>query len=285
MSKDAVKEYYAAFGEREWTRLMNPDDGAVEFAVTCAHLAANLPKSGRILDIGGGPGRYTIWLAQRGYRVVLADLSPNLLAIARTKIADLKLTDQIESISEADACDLSSWPDASFDAVLSLGPFYHLPDPKERKLAASELVRVLRQGGVAFVAFMPRYSLLRRTLAIPDERHRVSDPVWVSRLLRDGVFENDISGRFTHAYGADPSQIAPFFEQYGLTTISLNAAEGVTTGLPNVLSGPEADDRSFSQTVLQLVMQTASDPSILGLANHLLYVGQKIAVGPPSNRA
>src|SRR5260370_10620511 len=212
MSKDAVQEYYAAFGEREWSRRTNTDDARVELASTCANLTANLPKSGRILDIGGGRGRYTIWLVQRGYRVVLADLSRNLLAIARTKIADLKLTDQIESISEADACDLSSWPDASFDAVLSLGPFYHLPDPKERKLAASELVRVLRQGGVAFVAFMPRYSLLRRTLAIPDERHRVSDRVWVSRLLRDGVFNKCIPGRFTPAYAADPTQITPSFE-------------------------------------------------------------------------
>jgi S-adenosylmethionine-dependent methyltransferase len=45
------------------------------------------PKS-RILDIGGGPGRYAMWLAKHGHRVVLADLSPELLAIARTKLAE-----------------------------------------------------------------------------------------------------------------------------------------------------------------------------------------------------
>src|SRR5262245_57579099 len=73
--RDRVRNYYAQFGEREWLRLTNAEDGAVEFAVTCHALASYLPKHGRILDIGGGPGRYTIWLAQRGYTVVLADLS------------------------------------------------------------------------------------------------------------------------------------------------------------------------------------------------------------------
>ena len=83
---DAVRSYYANSGEREWARLENPDDGALEFEVTCHTLAKYLPSNARVLDMGGGPGRYTIWLAQRGHRVVLADLSPELLSIARAKI-------------------------------------------------------------------------------------------------------------------------------------------------------------------------------------------------------
>ncbi len=121
MSKDAVRAYYASFGEREWQRLTNPDDGAVEFALTKQFLARYLPASGRILDLGGGPGRYTIWLAEHGYQVVLADLSPDLLTIARTQIAAAGVGQQVEAIVEADACDLSRWPDASFDAVVMPG--------------------------------------------------------------------------------------------------------------------------------------------------------------------
>ena len=174
MTSDSVRAYYANFGEREWARLESPDDGAVEFAITCHTLATHLPSEARVLDIGGGPGRYAIWLAQRGHRVVLADLSPELLSIARAKIVQAGVEAMVEEIVEADACDLSLWADDSFDAVLSLGPFYHLPDAEDRHSAAAELGRVLRPGGPAFVALMPRYAFLRRTLAISDERYHLA---------------------------------------------------------------------------------------------------------------
>ncbi|HEY9483469.1 MAG TPA: class I SAM-dependent methyltransferase [Micromonosporaceae bacterium] len=66
MDTTAVGAYYATFRDREWQRLER-DEGVVEFEVTAAMLARHLPASGRILDVGGGPGRYAIWLADRGY--------------------------------------------------------------------------------------------------------------------------------------------------------------------------------------------------------------------------
>ena len=105
MSKDLVRNYYAAFDESEWQRLTWPE-GVIEFAVMTHAFDKHLPQHGRILDIGGGPGRYSIWLAQRGYTVVLADLSPNLLDIARDRIAAAGVQAQIEDVVVCDACDL-----------------------------------------------------------------------------------------------------------------------------------------------------------------------------------
>jgi len=278
MTKAVVRAYYASFGEREWQRLTNPDDGAVEFALTKELLATYLPPSGRILDLGGGPGRYTIWLAERGYQVVLADLSPELLAIARTQIAAAGVSQQVEAVVEADACNLGRWADASFDAVLCLGPFYHLPDPADRARAAQELARVLRPGGIAAVALMPRYALLRRTLALPDERQHLSDPDWRERLLHHGVFENDVPGRFTHGYGVQSAEIEPFFAQYGLQMLTLAASEGIAGGIQAEVAEIIAADSDFRDCVLDILVQTATDPSILGMASHLLYIGQRVAV-------
>ena len=104
----------------------------MEYAVTRKMLSKYLKPNSRILDIGGGPGRYAIWLAKHGHRVVLADLSPQLLSIARAKLDEAGVSASVEEIIEADACDLSHWQDDSFDAVLSLGPFYHLPGESDR---------------------------------------------------------------------------------------------------------------------------------------------------------
>jgi SAM-dependent methyltransferase len=186
--------------------LSNAEDGAIEFAVTCHALAEHLPKSGRILDKGGGPGRYTIWLAQRGYRVVLADLSANLLDIAKMKIAEAGVASNVEAVVVADGCDLQAWADGSFDAVLSLGPFYHLPELHDRESAAAEIVRVLRPRGVAFVALMPRYTYLRRTMAIQDERRHLLQSEWLTKLTERGHFENDVAGRLDYGFGVRPTR-------------------------------------------------------------------------------
>lgn len=274
MSKDAVLNHYSAFGENEWHRLSWPE-GAIEFAVTTHALGKHLPPKGRILDIGGGPGRYSIWLAQRGHTIVLADLSPAMLDIARGKIAQAGVGSRIEDVVACDTCDLSRFADDSFDAVLCLGPFYHLPAAADRERAAAELVRVLKWGGMAFIAFMPLYTLLCRTLALKDEQHHLAQPEFVSRLMNEGVFLNDVPNRFNAGYGVRPHEVAPFLERHGLTTVALLADTGFAASQAQRLAELAESDPAAYEAAMQIILRTADDPSLLGGSIHLLYVGQK----------
>jgi SAM-dependent methyltransferase len=184
-------------------------------------------------------------LAEHGHRVTLADLSPALLEIAERKTDGAGVAHLIEEIAEADARDLSRWPDGSFDAALALGPFYHLPDPTDRDRAASELARVLRPGGVAFVALMPRYAFLRRTIALPDERRRLLQPGFLQALLERGKFHNDVPGRFTGGYGARPKEVEPYFTGHGFEKLDLLALEGILPDLQGELAEMAREDRTL----------------------------------------
>lgn len=274
MSQETVRRYYAAFDEKEWSRLAE-QSGVIEFAVTTHALQTYLPKAGRILDLGGGPGRYSIWLAARGYQVVLADLSPNLLEIARKKIIEAGVQAHMEDIVVADACDLGRYADNAFDAILCLGPFYHLTEASDRERAATELVRVLRPGGVAFVAFMPIYNFLRRTLALADERQHLGQPEFVDQLMQAGVFWNDVPGRFSAGYGVRPEEIAPFWEQRGLNTVALLADTSFAATNARDLEALAQSDAEAYARVMKLIVDTASDPSLWGTSVHLVYVGRK----------
>lgn len=268
-------EYYKNLGKGEWERLEPPSIGAVEFAVTCHLLQAYLPPSGSVLDLGGGPGRYAIWLEERGYQVVLADASPEMLHLARIKLEEVGVSEEKIEILQADARELGILSDASFDAVLCLGPFYHLIEEQDRKRASRELVRVLRPGGLAFIAVMPRYTFLRRTLFLPDERHRILQPEWIQQLLDRGIFQNDVPGRFTSGYGFELSRVAPFFEGYGLETLGMFALEGFTAGLEATLAEFHTNEPELYAATLRLILKSAQDPSILGMSLHVLYVGQR----------
>jgi S-adenosylmethionine-dependent methyltransferase len=272
---EKIRAYYDRFGTREWQRLERDDDGSVEFLLTCHVLSSYLPKTARVLDIGGGPGRYTLWLAERGYQVVLADLSPELIKIAQEKVAASSAASQVEEMIVADARNLSHWKNASFDAVMALGPFYHLPDPTDRDRAARELVRVLRPDGAAFVALMPRYAFLRRTLALRSEQHHFADPSFIQQILKQGIFLNDRPGAFTGGYGVRPEEVEAFFSQYGLTMETLISTEGIVPDLQGELALLAKNHPVAHQNMLDIIIRTASDPGILGMANHLLYVGRR----------
>lgn len=121
---------------------------------------------------------------------------------------------------------------------------------------------------------MPRYAFLRRTLALADERHHLAQPEFMARLLADGAFQNDVPGRFTGAYGARPEEIAPFFERHGFATLALLAAEGFTAGLGGALAELAAANPTAYAAALDAAIRTAGDSSILGMSNHLIYVGR-----------
>ncbi|MEW1960171.1 class I SAM-dependent methyltransferase [Kineococcus sp. NPDC059986] len=268
---DAVQDYYASYHERELARLLSAE-GRLEFALTTRLLAPHLPTAGRVLDLGGGPGRYSAWLAERGLEVSLADLSPNLLDLAREHLAERGV--QVGEVVQADARDLTRWSAASFDAVLALGPFYHLPDPVDRHRALAEVVRVTVPGGLVATAWMPRWALLRRTLSIEDERDQLADPSFVDAVLERGAYVNPHRGRFTHAHAVDPARLPDELAASGLRTLALASTDGFAHGLQDTVDGVRTTDPVRYEQLLDLLVRTAGDPSLLGTAGHLLHLGR-----------
>ncbi len=270
-----LQNYYGADPGRELGRLLDPRLGAVEFELTTRAIARHLPANSRVLDLGGGPGRYTVHLARLGHRVTLADLVPELLEVARSEIEAAGVRANVDEVVAVDACNLERWSGAVFDGVLCLGPFYHLTDPERRARAAREIARVIRPGGVLFAAFMPRLLFLLRAISVPEERHHLRDAEFVRRVLEEGVFENDAPGRFDVGYGARPEEVIPFFETHGFEPLTLMATEGVAPLVYRELGEMAETDPESYAAALDIFEMTAADPSVLGTAGHLLYVGRR----------
>lgn len=132
--------------------------------------------------------------------------------------------------------------------------------------AGPEMVRVTVPGGLVAIALIPRWSLLRRTLSIPDERARLADGAFIDALLTRGEFTNLHPGRFSSGFGADPSEMVETFATAGFRQILFASTHGFATGLESALDELRVSDPTAYEAALDLLARTATDPSFHGTA-------------------
>ena len=108
-----MKAHYDQGDERD--RLAAPK-GVLEFVRTQEIVLRRLPAAPAVVaDIGGGPGRYAVWLAELGYEVEHRDVMD--LHVEQLQMSGHPLVRT--AVGDARSLDL---PDSSVDAVLLLGP-------------------------------------------------------------------------------------------------------------------------------------------------------------------
>lgn len=266
---NAVEAHYDREPLREWERL---ERHRTEFAVTCRVLEEHLPSPpAHILDVGGGPGRYALHLTRRGYHVVLLDLSRNSLDLA----LDMATREGVylPPPVQADATALPADYTGRFDAVLLLGPLYHLLDLADRLTAVRQAHRVLRPGGYIFAAFITRFAPLR-DVAIHSPRWIVENADRF-RLLRDeGLNPYHESSAFPDAYFARPEEIPVLMEAGGFQTLGLQGCEGIVAGHEEAVNALEGE---AWEAWVELNYRMGREPVLYGAADHLLYSGMKPA--------
>jgi SAM-dependent methyltransferase len=274
MSIDDTRSAYDKYANREWNRLETGAQARLEYLVTTYALSRHLPSSEtpvRILDAGGGPGRYTTALAAQGYRVTLLDLSPKLLDIARSKIAELPAPtrDRIDDVVEASITDLSLFPDETFDAVLCLGgPLSHLVESSARTVAIQELRRVAKPGGLLFVSVMGRIGQYRSAVQWPDWFNGV-----FPKIAETGVAT--ITSERAPVYFFFPEAFRRELEDAGLTVERMYGCQGIGAHLDeNNLLALMADSQRWSQWEREL-LATCDHPTVVGISNHILAVARK----------
>ncbi len=276
---EAVKEYYDKRAEREWNRLVQDPYHRLEFIVTMHFLDKYLPKKGLILDAGGGPGRYTIELAKKGYDVVLFDLSVECLREAEKRIRNARVKNRVKNVVQGSITDMSQFPIETFDAVVCFGALSHLVEKKDRDSAASELVRVAKKKAPIFISVINLYGVFRvvlqriqHELLASSHREMFSQGVHRAEWHKD---EPDYQG-FPDAYFFLPPELKQLFEEHGVETLEMATCEGLSSHLKEETNKIYEDSKKW-KFWLKLILKTCADPAILGLGEHFLYVGRKIA--------
>jgi len=230
------------------------------------------PAPATIIDAGGGAGVYACWLAARGYQVHLIDPVPKHVEQARAA-SDRQPAYPLASAGVGDARGLPH-ADNSADAILLLGPLYHLVEKDDRLGCLREARRVLRPGGLLWGAAISRFASLFDSLSNGFFADPAFAPI-VERDLEDGQHRNPTANPlyFTDAYLHRPGELSREFLAAGFQIVGLAAIEGpgwMARDFDRLWNDPVQRER-----LLAAVRKVEREPSILGATSHIMAIGRK----------
>jgi S-adenosylmethionine-dependent methyltransferase len=150
------------FSQRIYSNLK----GKIRLNIAQADILRHIPlsKDSKILDMGGGLGQMSIWLAQQGYQVTLAEPSADMLSIAKQQIADLKLEHMID-VKQCDIQTLAQLDSTQYDIILLHAVLEWLATPKD---TLQILVNQLKPEGYLSLLFYNKNSAIMRSLLVAD---------------------------------------------------------------------------------------------------------------------
>jgi ubiquinone/menaquinone biosynthesis C-methylase UbiE len=269
---DTLVDYYDQFDEEGRLTI---GSGQLELVRTQEILSRYLPSPpAAIGDVGGGAGIHALWLARKGYQVHLVDPVPK--HIEQAKRAFLNQPEYpLASASVGDARALE-WEDNCMNALLFLGPLYHLTKREERISALKEASRVTCVGGYIFAAFISRFASLMDGIF----HHFLEDPDFVAIVeqdLKDGQHRNPTTNPayFTSTFFHHPDDIIAEVKESGLTLEKIIAVEsigGLVADFDEIWKNTTRRER-----LLIYLRKIEAEPSLLGVSPHLIAVVKKPA--------
>lgn len=258
---------------------LRTDLGLIEFERTKELLLENLPKPPAVIyDVGGAYGEYAWWLADLGYDVHLFDLSAKNIEMS----AELSKEYPNASLCAAEICDARNIdrPDNSADAILLMGPLYHIVEKTERIACLNESKRLLKRGGTLFTAAITPYAtLLWATTVFGVGNYLLNDEDFmnmVERELYDGEHIKKEGGAYTGIGRSHFHSAAELKNELALAGFSNNKIHGV---VGSAWLAPNIDelwkDAKSRESLMRSVRMLDMREDIIGLSTHILGISQK----------
>jgi SAM-dependent methyltransferase len=266
MPREVIEFYESG---REFGRLSDASlAGPLEFERTTQLLRRYVPRHARdVLDVGGGPGVYAEWLTQQGHSVCLVDPVRRHVDHVRALGLDARL-------GEAQQLDQA---DASVDAVLLMGPLYHLAENADRLRALGEARRVLRPGGIVIATAISRFAALLDQLLRLDRLHEPGELDRVETVVRTGILPAREGGVFTTAFLHLPRQLRAELTAAGFEHVEIVGVEGPGYLVRNF--DDQWTDAVRRASLVRAAELVEDDPEIIGLASHLMATGYRPVEG------
>ena len=258
MNEENLITYYNKFNE---DKRLTHRHGIVEFNTTIKYVLDILKTldNPKIIDVGAGTGKYSIYLNDLGYDVTEVELVKHNLMTLKSKNKDIKSY-------LGNATNLSKFSDNSFDMVLLFGPLYHLITTEEKLKALKEAKRIVKNGGYILISYyMNEYAIIT---------HGFKDNNILSAIKNNEVDNSfHITPKKTDLYSMVRLEDINYLkDELNLTRVKILSQDGPSDYIRKVIN--KMDDETFN-IYLKYHLSTCERRELLGASSHVLDILKK----------
>jgi ubiquinone/menaquinone biosynthesis C-methylase UbiE len=268
-----LKRYYDAYGMKEWYRLERNAEAKVSFFLHQHYLLQHIQRGYRVLEIGAGPGRFTLELAALGAKIVVLDISPEQLRLNKRKMEQEAQLHAVEQWVEGDVTDLSAFSAAEFDAVVCYGgPLSYVGAAAPKAL--TEMFRVVRADGPVLLSVMSLLGTTRRYMPSIVELAFQYGLDQVDRVTRTGDLIGAVAQNH-HCHMFRWAELRQLLTQQPCEIIAASASGFL------VLQDPDANQIAENnldlwEKLLQWELFYCSQPGAIDCGTHIIAVTRKL---------
>jgi SAM-dependent methyltransferase len=275
---ERVRAHFDAIGDAEWERMVATPRDRVSFELHRRLLAGYLHAGDRVLEVGAGPGRFTVELARLGAHVTVTDISPVQLELNARHVRDAGCDDAVERRLVQDVRDVGQFGDGAFDAVVAFGgPLSYVFE--EAKAAFDSLVFVTRPEGFVLASVMSAVGSFRYFLPLAlEEADRYGGEVYDHVLA---------TGDLRAIPGAHTCQMYRWSEVEALAAgargalVAASASNCMSLADADVVAGIEADAERW-KWFIDWEAKMCREPGALDGGTHILFAFRRDPEPGPS---
>lgn len=256
MNEENLITYYNKFNE---DKRLNTKHGNLEFITALNYINKYVKPGNKILDIGAGTGKYSIYYYNKGYDVTALELVKHNLRVLQKNEPNIKAL-------QGNALDLKLQGN-SFDIVLLFGPMYHLISFEDKLKAINEAKRVLKPNGLLFISYcMNEYAVI--THGFIENNINTS----IKNKLLDNSFK--ITPKEDDLYSfVRLEDINKLNELSKLKRIKIINQDGPTEYIKKTVN--KMDDETY-KNYINYHLNTCERPELLGAGRHILDIVTKV---------
>ena len=277
-----VRAFFDQFADGEWTRLESSLAAQVSLEVHRRFLARFVQPGMRVLEVGAGPGRFTIELARLGAQVVATDLSPVQLELNERYVREAGCGAAVERRELADVCELSAYASGEFDAVLAYGgPLSYAFEGAGA--AMQELLRVVAPSGPVVASVMSTLGSYRHLLhGVVDLIERFGDGANDRVLATGDLRETQPPGTGHTCRMFRWPELVELMTSAGGRVLAGSTSNWASLGDPAALQRL-ADTPERWARFLEHEIRLCAEPGVRDGGTHILFAAGKAATTGPAD--